>query len=149
MLNATAKNESYFRDARLNRVIVLSDLNYYWPRKHLKWLRELKSKGYPVKEIIKYFARDPDEVLLALIHLATCEKGRIEESVIVVCEELDFLWDWSELRELSQIWNRGLNLDYAANYFKRPVVEIMLAVMHLARIDKVKHRIGGIKGVIT
>lgn len=144
MLKATAKNEFYYRDARLNRVIVLDDLNYFWPRKHLKWLMQLKSKGYPVKEIIKYFARDSDEVLLALIHLSSCRQGRIEEPVIVVCEQLDFLWDWSELRELSQIWEQGLSVSYAATYFERPVAEIMLAIMHLARIDKIKRRKGGL-----
>lgn len=144
MLNATAKNEFYFRAARNNRVIVLDDLNFYWPRKHLKWLRELKSKGYLVNEIIKYFARDPDEVLLALIHLATCEKGRFEDPVIVICEQLDFLWDWSELRELSQIWERGLSVKYAAKYFEREIGDILLAVMHLARIDKIERRRGGL-----
>jgi hypothetical protein len=144
MLNATAKNEAYFREPRLNRVILLSDLNYYWPRKHLKWLRELKAKGYPVTEIVKYFARDADEVLLALIHLATCEKDRIERPIIVVLEHLDFLYDWSELRELGVIWERGLSIKYAAKYFNRPVAEIMLAIIHLARIEKIKRRRGGL-----
>lgn len=144
MQNAAAKNEAYYRNARLNRVIVLDSLNYYWPRKHLKWLRELKAKGYPVREITKYFARDADEVLLALIHLATCEKGRFEDPVIILCEHLDFLWDWSELRELCTVWERELSMKYAANYFERPVAEIMIAIIHLARIDKIKRRRGGL-----
>lgn len=139
-------NEGCLRDARLNRVIILDDLNYYWPRKHLRWLRELKAKGYPTTEIVKYFARDPDEVLLALIHLATSEKDRIEYPVIILLEHLDFLWDWWELRELGMIWERGLSMEYAEKYFNRPVAEIMLAVIHLARIDKIKPRRGGLMG---
>lgn len=96
-------NEAFLRKPRLNRVIVLDSLNYYWPRKHLRWLRELKSKGYSVPEITKYFCRDPDEVLLALIHLASNDKDRIESPVVIIGEHLDFLWDWWELRELSMI----------------------------------------------
>ena len=144
MITVTAKNEAYYRDARINRVIVLDDLNYYWPRKHLKWLRELKSKGYPVQEIIKYFARDPDEVLLALIHLETCQKDRIENPVIIICEHLDFLWDWPELRELKYMWGKGFSVKYAAKYFERDVADIMLAIMHLARKEKIKRRKGGL-----
>jgi hypothetical protein len=137
-------NEGCLRKPRLNRVIVLDDLNYYWPRKHLRWLRELKAKGYSVQEITKYFARDPDEVLIALIHLATSEKDRIEYPVVILLEHLDFLWDWWELRELSMIWEQELSVKYAAKYFNRPVAEIMLANMHLARIDKIKRRRGGL-----
>lgn len=137
-------NEGCLRNPRLNRVILLDDLNYYWPRKHLRWLRELKAKGYSVKEITKYFARDPDEVLLALIHLATCQNDRIEHPVVILLEHLDFLWDWWELRELVQIWEQGLNMKYAAKYFNRPAAEIMLAIIHLAKIDKIKRRKGGL-----
>jgi hypothetical protein len=144
MLNATAKNEAYYRNARLNRVIVLTDLNYYWPRKHLKWLRELKAKGLPVNRIIEYFARDPDEVLLALIHLETCWKGRFEMPVITILEHFDFLWDRPELNELQYMWKKGYSVNYAAEYFERPAEEIILAIMHLAREDKIKRRKGGL-----
>lgn len=136
--------EILFRNARLNRVIVLEDLNYVWPREELKRLKRMRAKGLELKEIVYEFERNPDETLLALIHLATCEEEKYRRHEIVILEHLDFLYDWSELLELIIIWERGLSLRYASEYFERPIAEIMLAIMHLSRIDKIKRRRGGL-----
>lgn len=145
MINVTAKNEYFFREPRLNRVIVLDSLNYLWEREDLKKLKRMRAKGLAVKEMVYEFEdRDPDETLIALIHLATNEEEKYRKHEIVVCENLDFLWDWRDLRELIQIWELELSVRYASEYFGREKGDILLAVMHLARINKIKRRRGGL-----
>jgi hypothetical protein len=68
-MNHIAK-EKYFRPARMNRVIVCDDLNFFWDRPELNELKKMWKKGISVADMGKHFDRDPDEVLLALIHLA-------------------------------------------------------------------------------
>jgi hypothetical protein len=144
MITVTAKNEYFFREPRLNRVIVLCDLDYSWQREDLKRLKRMRAKGLELKKMVYEFDRNPDETFLALIHLATTDEEKYRQHNIIILEHLDFLWDWSELRELCVIWERGLSSKYASNYFERPMAEIVLAVMHLARINKIKRRRGGL-----
>lgn len=143
MINVTAKNEFFFREPRLNRVIVLENLDYVWNRSELKRLKKMREKGFAVKEMLYEFDRDPDEVLLALIHLETSDQERFHPYVIIL-EHLDFLYDWWELRELSEIWEKGLSVSYAAEYFERDLGDIILGIMHLSRIGKIKRRKGGL-----
>lgn len=144
MITVTAKNEFFFREPRLNRVIVLSDLNYFWPKRHLKVLRDLKNRGFSVKEITPYFFRDPDEIFLALLHIELCWKNQYETPVITILENLDFIWDLHELKELQYMWRKGYSVNYASDYFERPVEEIVLAIMHLSREEKIARRKGGL-----
>jgi hypothetical protein len=144
MITVTAKNEDFFREPRMNRVIVLDSLNYVWHREDLKRLKRMKAKGLAVEEMVYEFDRDPDEVLLALLHLKTSEDIRYRYPFVIILEFLDFLWDWSELRELIIIWERGLSIKYAANYFERDQGDIIIGIMHLSRIGKIKRRRGGL-----
>lgn len=61
-------------DARKNRVIVLEELNFVWDEEELTDLTFLWTEGRDIIDISDYFKRDPDEVMLALIHLAKAEK---------------------------------------------------------------------------
>jgi hypothetical protein len=69
-----AKKVADFRDARLNRVCVLEDLNFYWDEPELKKMRTMWKRGAGVERIAVHFARDPDEAVLALMHLAREDK---------------------------------------------------------------------------
>jgi hypothetical protein len=69
-----AKKEADFRDARLNRVCVLEDLNFYWDEPELKEMRTMWKRGASCERMAAHFDRDPDEVVLALIHLARDDK---------------------------------------------------------------------------
>jgi hypothetical protein len=68
------KKEYFFRDARLNRICVLEDLDFYFDRIELKEIKEMWEKGEGVYDIAVYFERDPDEIVLALMHLAREDK---------------------------------------------------------------------------
>jgi hypothetical protein len=73
-IKGQAKNDVYFKDALLNRIIVLEDLNFIWDRSELNELADMWQKGFSIPAMGEYFERDPDEVLLAIIHLAKEEK---------------------------------------------------------------------------
>lgn len=57
--------------ARKKRVIVCEGLDFFWDEPELIELSVMWRCGTFVEEMAKYFGRlDPDEVLIALIHIA-------------------------------------------------------------------------------
>ncbi|TCJ01345.1 hypothetical protein [Cytobacillus praedii] len=66
--------QSILRNPRKNRVVVLEDLNFFWDEPELKELPECWELGGDVRLVALHFDRDPDEVLMALIHLARKDK---------------------------------------------------------------------------
>jgi hypothetical protein len=62
------------RDARLNRVCVLEDCDFYWDEPELMGIVKMWEMGISVEEMAESFDRDPDEVILAVIHLARNNK---------------------------------------------------------------------------
>lgn len=63
---------------------------------------------------------------------------------VIVCEELNFLWDDPELKELAEMWVEGGDVRLIANYFDRDPDEILMALVHLARKDQINTRKGGL-----
>lgn len=59
-----------------HKVIVLDGLDFLWDRPELNELAFLWKKNFSVYYMAEYFERDPDEILLALLHLS--RSGRIE-----------------------------------------------------------------------
>jgi hypothetical protein len=68
------KIEDPLRDTRMNRVCVLEDLNYYWDEPELKLIQKMWKLTLSVEYMAEHFKRDPDEVILAIMHLAREEK---------------------------------------------------------------------------
>jgi hypothetical protein len=62
------------RKARQNRVCVCEDLDFWWDEPELKLIAKMWKRGHGPKRIAAYFERDPDEIVIALIHLAREEK---------------------------------------------------------------------------
>lgn len=77
---ASRPMESYYPDARKCRVLVLEDLDFLWEEADLDEMASCWKRGMSVKSIAKRFKRDPDEILLALIHLARKDKIKQRES---------------------------------------------------------------------
>ncbi len=71
---ARRANDELVRNPRSCRVIVLEELDFVFDRPELSEIAEIWNNGFSVKTIAKKFKRDPDEILLALIHLAKKEK---------------------------------------------------------------------------
>ena len=63
-------------EARQKRVCVLEDLNFYWEEKELNSIKKMWIQELSVYYMAAFFDRDPDEILLAIIHLA---KGKVIE----------------------------------------------------------------------
>ncbi|MDD9312674.1 hypothetical protein PUS82_15470 [Cytobacillus firmus] len=63
---------------------------------------------------------------------------------VIVLEELNFLWDAPELAEVTDMWMQGEGIQDIAKYFDRDPDEIILALMHLARSDRISQRKGGL-----
>jgi hypothetical protein len=59
-----------YRAPRRNRVIILEDADFIWDEDELEEMITLWNKGVSAKRMGAIFKRDPDDVLLALIHLA-------------------------------------------------------------------------------
>lgn len=55
---------------RQNLVIACENLNFFWCETELYKIAKMWKAGKSIKMMAKHFNRDPDEILIALIHLA-------------------------------------------------------------------------------
>lgn len=62
--------ESHLRNPRNERVIVLEGLDFFWDQPELEEIAEMWEKGLSPMYMANHFDRDPDEIFLALLHLA-------------------------------------------------------------------------------
>lgn len=67
-------SDAFPKDPRKNRVIVLEDLNFVWDEEELFDMKCKWDEGESIMQVSQYFDRDPDEVVIALIHLARKSK---------------------------------------------------------------------------
>lgn len=65
---------------------------------------------------------------------------------VCVLEDLDFYWDKKELKQIRKMWDNEIGIKYIAEYFKRDPDEVILAILHLAREDKIIPRKRGLLG---
>lgn len=65
---------------------------------------------------------------------------------VIVCEDMNFFWDEPELKDLKKMWDLTLSMEYMAEYFDRDPDEVLFALVHLARLDKIDRRKGGLLG---
>lgn len=63
---------------------------------------------------------------------------------VIVLEDLNFVWDGSELYALRKLWNKGRSIEHISDHFHRDPDEILLALIHLAREDRIEARKGGL-----
>ncbi|NGP46003.1 hypothetical protein G4V62_13980 [Bacillaceae bacterium SIJ1] len=57
---------------------------------------------------------------------------------------MDFIWDDADLSDFAELWRGGMSLVGIAGHFRRDIDECALAVMHLARENRIKRRRNGI-----
>ncbi|MFE8697948.1 hypothetical protein ACFYKT_16525 [Cytobacillus sp. FJAT-53684] len=63
---------------------------------------------------------------------------------VIVCEEMNFVWDEPELIYITEMWSEGADVRLIANRFDRDPDEVLFALIHLARQDKITRRKGGL-----
>lgn len=70
--------EAYMQRKRRNLNLVLEELDFTWDEWELRELARMNDEGASIQEMNEVFEReDPDEVFLALFHLA--RQGRIKQ----------------------------------------------------------------------
>ena len=65
---------------------------------------------------------------------------------IVILEELNFIWDEPELKEMSKMWESEIAVQHIAERFNRDADEVLLALIHLARAKRISSRACGLGG---
>jgi hypothetical protein len=67
----------------------------------------------------------------------------------IVCEEMNFFWEESDLKKLVILWNQGKCPKLIAAYFDREDPdEIIFAIVQLAKDGKIEPRKGGLFGLV-
>lgn len=65
---------------------------------------------------------------------------------VIVLEEMDFIWDEDELALLKDLWDREFSITWIGNYFERDPDDVLLALIHLAKENRIDRRRTGLKG---
>ena len=71
---------------------------------------------------------------------------RTRRNTYLACEELDFSWDLAEVREVEDMWNAGIPIDWIARNFDRKPIEVALLIMDRAERGHIEPREGGVYG---
>lgn len=134
-------------------IYICSELSLTWRAKDLSGLVKLWNSAVDFRTIAKYLNRDADEIMIACIHLARIDQINSQREIlvasaifdnprrqIVVCSDLNLVWEARDLVEITRMWNKGMGLRYMADYFNRDADEIMIACIHLARRNKITSR---------
>lgn len=67
----------------------------------------------------------------------------------IALEDLDFMWDHTDMETVKRLWNDGVSLDSIAETTKREHDEVALLIMDLARKEMVVLRESGFEGAYT
>lgn len=66
--------------------------------------------------------------------------GPTKRNRVVILENVDFVWEESELETIRLMWLNGESLEQIINAFNRDGDEVFLAILHLARKKRLKGR---------
>jgi len=84
---------------------------------------------------------------MTLMEAEKVEKAKPSVTDIhIACEQMDFTWRLAHVLEFRDMWQRGCCLMQIAEYFSRPVLEIILLAADQAEKEKIGERPGGMLG---
>jgi hypothetical protein len=66
--------------------------------------------------------------------------------MIVALDGKNLFWREYEVEEAVEMWNRGLSVEYMAEYFERPAIEVLLILLDRAEQGEIEWRKGSIFG---
>lgn len=67
-------------------------------------------------------------------------------NVYIACENMNFLWDFSEVEKFGEMWRSGIPIDHIAKNLGRSEDEVALLAMDRAKKRRIKPRKGGVYG---
>ncbi|ARF66696.1 hypothetical protein ABNC92_20805 [Paenibacillus larvae] len=65
---------------------------------------------------------------------------------IIACEDMDFLWSISDLKQTKNMWKLGYSVEEMAQKLNRDPDEVAILIMDLFRHGEIKDRPGGARG---
>lgn len=66
--------------------------------------------------------------------------------IYTVLEELNFHWDYEEIKEFKEMWNKGVSIFKMIEHFGRTEEEIALLILDRGMKNEIKQRKGGLFG---
>jgi hypothetical protein len=67
-------------------------------------------------------------------------------NIYIALEDLDFIWDESEIPDIERMWNAGFSVWDIANACERDADEVAILIMDRVRQGYIEPRKGGIFG---
>jgi hypothetical protein len=64
----------------------------------------------------------------------------------IALEELNFLWELTDVEEVEKMWNMGIPITFIADNFERDIDEVALLIMDRVRAGIIQPRKGGVFG---
>lgn len=63
-------------------------------------------------------------------------------NIVIVCEELDHVWDESDIDEFLRLWEEDYTVHQIASYFKRQPKEVALLLINTFTEQRLRKLIG-------
>ncbi|MBP1999731.1 hypothetical protein J2Z69_000750 [Paenibacillus shirakamiensis] len=77
------------------------------------------------------------------------EDFRSRNKLLIACEEMDFTWSDSEVKEFVSMWKAGISIEQMAAKFERDPDEVLVLAIDRCRADSIGKRSGGARGVVS
>lgn len=69
-----------------------------------------------------------------------------EDDVVIILQDIEFAWNKKDISKVKQMWNENYSFKEILKEIKREGDELFLLLLHLARKNQIKERVGFIWG---
>ena len=69
-----------------------------------------------------------------------------EDNVVIILQDIEFAWNKKDISKVKQMWNENYSFKEILKEIKREGDELFLLLLHLARKNQIKERVGFIWG---
>lgn len=83
---------------------------------------------------------------LTIAAVGNAHMKKRSRKLYIACEDMNFVWCESEVREIERMWQGGLSIEDMAKSFDRDVDEVAVLIMDLAKQERIKERKNGVFG---
>ena len=65
-----------------------------------------------------------------------------EDDVVIILQDIEFAWNKKDISKVKQMWNENYSFKEILKEIKREGDELFLLLLHLARKNQIKERVG-------
>ena len=69
-----------------------------------------------------------------------------EDDVVIILQDIEFAWNKKDISQAKKMWNENYSFKEIVKEIKREGDELFLLLLHLARKNQIKERVGFIWG---